>query len=722
MPLTLDSPKLNPLFKLALKVGVKETVLLHLELGASLESRDKAGSTPLMIAAAHGHYEICSLLLERGADISVRDFDGRTAEQIASEKGYEELSIMLLLGEFERNHDFEEEISSRKSQRVEAVISETSELDNTDSYIFEPDVVRISNPSKNDALVSAEQVELDLAADGSDEFGGWIAEDPVHFPENDLSCLSEVKTTQSALSIHRPINTNADWSEVEFILPSIISNVELVNWSLTPRTIELLQCGLINGYLSYEQIVHVIEDENGDSYEHQLISFMRLISDSGIFIDDTSHEFSYSTCAIKNEEKDLINEMLLRLEYDTSSRSDLMLAYFSEIEKFDRVDRVGEERLGQRMDSALIGLYDNLSLLPDVNWLAIKDFFTENKSLIDHDNDEPDELIESQNDVHFSLESSESVFAASIESAENFIDYVDQLRIDKSAKLIDQHILRPSSFEIAKLEKNISKFLSKDDELSIPRYINTYQKAKNQLIQANLKLVVHSAKKYQNRGLELEDLVQEGNLGLIRAVEGFDYRRGFKFSTYATWWIKQSITRAIADKSRVIRIPVHMVERINSILRAKRELGVKFTEKKITNEAIASYVDLSADQITKILKANHEVVFFEDAAHVSDPDFKTLIEIADEGPSPEQLVSDRSLFKAINSILKNLKMNEAKIINFRFGLNGHNPMTLEEIGKIFDVTRERIRQIEAKALKKLALPSNTEILIPYQHSVLLSDN
>lgn len=261
-------------------------------------------------------------------------------------------------------------------------------------------------------------------------------------------------------------------------------------------------------------------------------------------------------------------------------------------------------------------------------------------------------------------------------------------------------------------EYEIEKEVIELEEKELKRNIAERNRAKNRLAEANLRLVVSIAKRYVGRGMQFLDLIQEGNLGLIKAVEKFDHTKGFKFSTYATWWIRQAITRAIADQARTIRIPVHMVETINKVKKAGSQL-LHENGRDPTAEEIAQRLELPVDKIRDIMRVAQEPVSLEtpigeeEDSHLGDfiPD--------DDAPAPADVASMTLLKEQLNEVLETLQEREAQVLRLRFGLEGGHPHTLEEVGLQFNVTRERIRQIEAKALRKLRHPSRSKKLKDY---------
>ena len=265
--------------------------------------------------------------------------------------------------------------------------------------------------------------------------------------------------------------------------------------------------------------------------------------------------------------------------------------------------------------------------------------------------------------------------------------------------------------KLSKLEKIIQLPVSEIKDINRKMSIGEakIRRAKKDMVEANLRLVISIAKKYTNRGLQFLDLIQEGNIGLMKAVDKFEYRRGYKFSTYATWWIRQAITRSIADQARTIRIPVHMIETINKLNRVSRQM-VQEMGREPTPEELGERMDLPEDKVRRVLKIAKEPISTE--TPIGDEEDTTLGDFIEDTSidAPDIAAIEENLEGATDDILGSLTAREAKVLRMRFGIGMNTDHTLEEVGKQFDVTRERIRQIEAKALRKLRHPTRSSHL------------
>lgn len=350
------------------------------------------------------------------------------------------------------------------------------------------------------------------------------------------------------------------------------------------------------------------------------------------------------------------------------------------------------ESISQLEDEELEDLND---MLLDTGIEIIEDPDIEIEEIDDSDDEEDDQDVDDMDDEELSAE------AEAEEEAE-------RERLKQNAASVAANVDDPVKMYLKEIGK--VELLTAEEEVALAKRIEAGDvQAKRELASANLRLVVSIAKKYVGRGLSFLDLIQEGNMGLMKAVDKFDYTKGFKFSTYGTWWIRQAITRAIADQARTIRIPVHMVETINKLVRIQRQL-VQELGRDPTNLEIAQEMEISEEKVREVKKIAQDPVSLETPiGEEEDSQLGDFIE--DETViAPEEAADFTMLRDELSKILDGLSDREKKVLQLRFGLDDGMPRTLEEVGKEFDVTRERIRQIEAKALRKLKHPSRSQKL------------
>ncbi|GIK84170.1 MAG: RNA polymerase sigma factor SigA [Patescibacteria group bacterium] len=323
---------------------------------------------------------------------------------------------------------------------------------------------------------------------------------------------------------------------------------------------------------------------------------------------------------------------------------------------------------------------------------------------------EPEDYIQELDDFYGQIIAHDiDVFESVTDEKKKDSDDTLTQELETLSTLTDRSVADPVRMYLKEIGR--IPLLNREDEIRLAQRVEAGDiEAKKQLTDANLRLVVSIAKKYIGRGMTFLDLIQEGNKGLIRAVEKFDWTKGFKFSTYATWWIRQAITRSIADQARTIRIPVHMVETINKLMRTSRRL-MQDLGREPTPEEIGVEMEMDPDKVREILKISQNTTSLESPVGDGDDDSVLGDFISDDQQlSPYEATSQQMLRENVEEVLSALSDREAKVLRMRFGLNDNKMMTLEEVGKKFGVTRERIRQIEAKALRKLKHPSRRKKL------------
>lgn len=732
MKISSKTKPLSPLLKAAIKAGALDAVKLQIERGAQLNAVDSVGLSPVMLAAIFKQPDIFQYLIEVGASLVLTDSRGMSAIDYAEESGVEKIKEVILEIQ-NKTIDATNEPSLLCEAISEQIIDQSAEfeIDKEKVGFNKTNIEPIDINEKEKKLIQDVDCHLvdfnfeldeDLSSDSgwaSDTSDCWRSDEEIKIPENNFACLAEAEKIYTKIVNHQILDIDTiDWSDIEIDLP--VNQGKTINIEERFSNLYyLLIRSSTHGMVSYNQILQAINVDIGEAYIDTVLPLiLNLFGDLGVFIENFKPFENYYEDDGINASDSLIADSLINLNHELEGDLFSLNIYFSQIQKFELIDRDEEERIGLQMNIALLVLARNIANFPAHYWSIIVDVF-ENSS-----NKEDNQLIIEESEVDEEANINEEIpnnetsninEGNSLETKENneilnFWDIVIQLRKNHKYYESNRYFPRPRIKDLDKLLKIVEEDFVDIDAKEIIHPITKYKKAREKLIKANFRLVNYFAKKYSLSGVPLEDLIQEGNIGLLAAVDRYDYQLGYKFSTYATWWIKQSITRAIANTNRLIRLPVHMYELVSSVEIARKSLeeeGLPVTISSLAHKAVCSELN-----VRKAISANCSVVFFDD---ISDEENEYLKEneIISPFSGPEDVILAADLRRAIYKQLADLDERQAKILELRFGLKDDNDLTLEEVGSQFNVTRERIRQIEAKALKKLRHISRYEYLEPF---------
>ena len=692
---------LNPLLKMAVLAGVQTAVRLHIRRGDDVNATDDKGRSALILAASRGHTETCRLLLEAGADPRILDNDGNDALSLANGAGRIELA--LLLGQY-------------LSMSPE---TQTGEIPTFGSASVE-----------GDNRASPGEAPIDLSA--------WEVEEESQPPPSDEECLAMASALQRDISAHVPIDADEDWSDVDIDLPNFQKGRRRRNAlddDDRDAARHLFLIGLQDGNVPLRRITEVTLGNDGEpdvEFEGRL---SLALGDLGVVIDEEDWEWR-DPVFMDEESERLANDALTFLTELTYQDNDPLRLYVKDMGTESLLSREDEAALGREMEAGLenavtvvagcipaikeilkvageIGCGDmplgdmvDRDAVPHMGHHEIDDFMSGEEVAgpegPDEDEDGDDDAAQER--------AAPPDFLSRIDAVRRLLPGLPQAGHDAMLDL-----LRGLGLSWAFLEhlRDVLGQTGADPAAhrALSLALDQSGRARCRMTEANLRLVVSIAKKYSRRGLPFLDLIQEGNIGLMKAVEKFEYRRGFKFSTYATWWIRQAVTRAIADQARLVRVPVHMVETINQVERAREEIEA-VTGRSADLHAIADHLTMPARKVAKALRASRETVSLE--ALAGEDDGPTIEEtLVATTPEPEGWAMQRALREALDRQLASLPPKDAEVLRMRFGLDDGDDRTLEEVGQAYGVTRERIRQIEAKALRRLRHPSRADSLRPF---------
>lgn len=663
---------LKPLLRLAALRGDAEHVLRYLQLGGDVEARDQQGRTLHMLAASKGHVDLCRLILEHALEI----------ERLALQKAVD--SAATLDG-------------VRTNEHV-GVTENSAQMPATDS-------TQSSSPE-------CDEFE-------SEFFAAWEEEVATEAPMEDPSLRSTIQVVQEVISKHVIVDNDEDWNDLANQLPSHaeISLIRELNHSSTHGLFEaVVHRAQVEGNFSsqdLEVISREIEgDENGDVLR-QLTVLMGQIDavpeeDDGWLLPLHLQQDSEPT-----SDSD-IGE-LEQFMQDLSSKTNDPDFHFAKIAQSSvLLDRTGEERIGLLLDLSLKDAYRAIAESPhavaSIAGLAT-DFERGRVSVgqISHISSEDDERASDLLDP--SDDADDDVPLARPVTGLNLSDMLDRARCVCFAfqeSPDNQGLARDALAAVSALELSSSTVKRFDKEFEaagctsalLRRAVQRLSRLELEMFHANVRLAVHVADSHAWSALSRMDRIQESLIGLLKAIDRFDYARGNKFSTYAMWWLKQSVGRAIGDTARVIRLPIHVIEKVNKVSKAVRILREEsFGDMRA--EDIAKICDLSVGDVAKLMNVAHDAVSWDQQHEIAD----LVLATPDTFQSPEEVTDVYLRKRAIDECLSSLGSKEAEVIRHRFGLIDGNDKTLEEVGQIFGVTRERIRQIEAKALRLMRHPA-----------------
>lgn len=712
------SPALGLTFRMAIMAGAVEAVRLHIARGDRLDSRDAGGMTPFLLACSRNRLLVCRLLLDAGADPWLLTPSGATALDVAKAAGATE--VVNLLQQLHATHD-----GRQRPRRDEPVIDEADGIGvphAQEPELLEPDV--------------------------------WEPEPELVAPVVDPRIREELEAAQAAISRHVPQDDSADWGDVDVLLPdraSLLLNPE------DPESIGRLRAVFLRAIREGsvpEQLVEEIVGTAAGEADPDITRSLRLaIQDLGAECDE---RFEYSTpwenfrvhvdTEERQDEEGAIADAIAFVESLTSPRNDPLRLYQREFARLPLLTQDEEVTLGQTMEQgiaracdALASWSEGLSWIVDavakvvagerpVRWLRAGAADVPGAPQ-DGEGDEGMSAAELTADLILHPAADESAGeAATDESPDTALapqrlagdDLADlaslaaELEIVVAASNNDGAVARrvvralnlARSFLVELLA--VAKTSRSAPAAQFREAMATYLQARDAMVRGNLRLAFFHARKALSSGLDLADLTQEANLGLIRAAEKFDWRRGYRFSTYATWWVRQQVLRSVADDGRLIRLPVHVHEKVQQARRVARSIEEQ-TGVLPTHAAIAGRLEVSEASVDKWFRLDQEPEAIDEVDLVG----RMSLDAHDRYvvPDPSEMVGLNEGAAHIDAMLSSLKPKEALVLRMRFGLGGIEPMTLEEVGACFEFTRERARQIENAALKKLKHPSRRNTLV-----------
>lgn len=695
---------LNRLLKMAVLAGVETAVRLHIRRGDDLDARDDKGRTPLMLAAAKGRAEVCKLLVEAGVNLGFTDSAGRDALALARKAG---------------------------AKAAEAVIAEAVAVSAPADQEAEPPPVNIQSDTED---INAPTPSADGQADGFD-LSGWEEDEEEEVPAGDDMLAPQMAISHGILSNHLPINTAEDWTDIDADLPELRHPVRTTDDGDVREAIRRLIVDAIReGSVPEERIVSLCTRRDGEPDGDNAALLSLVLAELGAETDErVGPETAPPAREETSEEERNVSEAMAFLDNVSSGQDDPLRLYMRDLRGEHLLTGQDEAYLGSEMVEGMTQALDGLAAWPEgvAEILAAVERVRSGRSDIDQvssgrPGEIPAEDVESETLAVAELE------PECMEAAQGEADGLSAATRDFLVKAelvaaLSHHagdggqgekalreaiaILGLSRFFLAGLaERQVISASDSPARRRLMEGLGRAESARRRMTLANLRLVFSVAKRHQGRGLDFLDLIQEGNVGLMKAVERFDWRLGFKFSTYGVWWIRQQISRAVADQGKTIRIPVHVHQTLGKLSR-EIEFVERETGRRPSTAILADRMSMPQSRVAALWLLLDEPV----PLGRIDTERQELADMREDSLAPDPFVSVafESLGKTLDAMLAELDPRDAEVLALRYGLNGGEEHTLEELGQMYGVTRERIRQIEAKALGRLRHPIRAEILKPF---------
>lgn len=741
--------ELNPLLRMATIAGVEVAVKLHIARGDDLDARDGKGATPLMLASARRKKGIVQLLLAAGAKPELVDPEGRNALQYAEmgecaqciallsealgfsgqvnvndvsdeDSPQTEVQTMESFSPFSSESSYqnaEDETTEVASQVEEVIVYDARPLvefticEERACFRADEHIVANGEVAARSNLIDLDDEPLDFGFEDD-----WVAESEAIAPKGDMTVAEEISALQGAIGNHKAIDTDVEWDDVDLFLPE--RALPLANDD-GQGVRGLLFRGLREGTVSETALIDVCREVDFSRNEdaERLLTFV--LGDLGIVIDEWAGLAEQSDFLESTTDEELGLSEAMEFVEDLASGRNEPLRFYAKGLKKDLLLAAEEIALGREMEDAKGQALDTLSCWPMGLGVVFEAADKVARGEASHD------AFVSRDDLIGEVECNESTAETSSGGEGEHED--DEFGLDSVAATFVSAVsdARSAGNDTLKVRDalaaaNLSRIflielsIKADCDLAGAGFssaIRRHEAARERMILSNLRLVLSIANKYRWSELPFDDLVQEGNFGLMRAVERFDWRKGFRFSTYATWWIRQQISRAIANQERAVRVPVHMQDLARSILRERDKFEFQMGGAESERET-SQRTGIALEKLKLLLTVFEKISSLDERLEGSTTSLLDIL--LEQEPSDPAIAAETASLRAIlMEMIGELDERSAQIITLRFGLGQDDAMTLEEIGILFDVTRERIRQIESKALKKLCHPIRMKKLTLY---------